>query len=146
MKALQVLAYALIVSAALGLSGCHRERVVVREPVYLEPEPHYVIVREPPPSIIVERRPPRPSHTYVWVDGYWNWDGHRYAWEHGRWANPPHNRAVWIAPRYEQHEGQHRFMPGGWRNEGQEPRRDDDRGRGENRGRDEDRGPERGKH
>ena len=100
-----------------------------RETVYVaQPEPAYVIVREAPPPIIVERRSPMPGPGYFWIDGYWHWDGHRYGWQGGRWAVPPHERAVWVAPRYEKHEQGYRYVPGQWREEQRqredEPRRD----------------------
>jgi hypothetical protein len=95
--------------------------------VYVEqPQPEYVIVREAPPPVIVERRPSPPGQGHVWVDGYWNWNGHKYVWERGHWAVPPRGRAVWVAPRYERHEQGYRYMPGQWREEQQQRQREDE--------------------
>ena len=111
--------------AILGLLGCGHKYKVVRsrpaEPVYVveqpPPQPEYVIVREPPPAVIVERRPPPPSIEYIWIEGYWNWDGRHYGWQAGHWDRPPHEHFIWIAPRYERHEQGYRYTPGQWREE-----------------------------
>ena len=128
MKALRVWVCVPVLAVALGLPGCHKERVVVRESAYVEPGGQYVIVNEPPPPLIVEGPLPRPSTAYIWIDGYWDWDGHRYVWAPGRWTIPPHGHAVWDAPRYERHEAEHRYRLGRWREGGP------DRGPGEGPG------------
>jgi hypothetical protein len=137
MKVLQTLMW---VSGGLvvlvGLVGCTlfvrdrppRETVYVDQPQYAE-QPQYVIVREAPPPVIVERRPPPPGQGHVWIDGYWDWNGHKYDWQRGHWAVPPHGRAVWVAPRYEKHEQGYRYMPGQWREEQQQRREDEHRDR-----------------
>jgi hypothetical protein len=99
----------------LGLLGCSVSVQRSHRPRVYEDEPQYVIVREAPPPIVREHRPPPPSRGYIWIDGYWNWDGHRYVWEPGHWAVPPHGRAVWVAPRYERHEDGYWYLPGRWR-------------------------------
>jgi len=111
-----------------GLLGCTLfVQRSPREVVYVDqPQPQYVIVREAPPPIIVERRPPLPGQGYIWIEGYWNWNGHKYDWQRGRWAVPPHARSVWVAPRYEKHEKGYRYMPGQWREEPQQQQRKDD--------------------
>jgi hypothetical protein len=129
MKYLQTLLWASVGAAGLGLLGCDINiGRSSREPVYVERQPpqgEYVIVREGPPALRVERRPAPPSGEYVWVDGYWHWDGRRYVWQSGQWSRPPHDHYVWIAPRYERHEQGYRYTPGQWREEQQDRRRDD---------------------
>jgi hypothetical protein len=78
-------------------------------------EPDYVIVREAPPPALRERRPAPPSREYLWIDGYWAWNGREYVWEPGRWAVPPRERAVWVAPRYEKDDHGYRYRPGHWK-------------------------------
>jgi hypothetical protein len=125
-----------------GLLGCSDQpaapqTVYVAQPQPAEQpqpvaEPQYIIVREAPPPIIVESRPPPPDQGHIWIEGYWNWNGHKYDWQIGRWAAPPHERAIWVAPRYEKHEQGYRYMPGRWHEEqrqeqqkrAEEPRRD----------------------
>ena len=130
MKLLQTLLWASLGVAGMGLLGC--DLVLWRsspEPVYVErgqPQPEYVIVQEAPPPFRAERRSSRPSNEYVWVDGYWHWNGRQYVWQPGHWARPPHERAMWVAPRYERHEQGYRYTPGQWREEQQERRREDE--------------------
>jgi hypothetical protein len=122
-----------MVSTALlgvGLLGCHHDRertVVYEQPVYAEPEapPGYVVVPDAPPQIIVEQPPPAPAPGYIFVEGYWHWDGHHYMWRHGRWARPPHGGAVWIGPNYERYDGHWRYERGHWGRE--EERREHER-------------------
>jgi len=61
-------------------------------------------IRIAPPETRVEVPPRRPSSHYVWVNGYWGWNGHRHVWVHGhyvrerrgyayrqaRWERTPH--------------------------------------------------------
>jgi hypothetical protein len=131
MKAVQALMWVVIGVVGLWVLGCDvfiggRERAP-RQTVYVEQQPEYVVVQEAPPAIIVERRSSPPSGEYIWIDGYWHWNGHQYGWQAGHWTRPPHEHAVWIAPRYERHEKGYRYIPGQWREEQQERRRDDDR-------------------
>ena len=45
----------------------------------------YVV--QPPPPPPPQRFVPRsPGRNYVWVPGYWNWNGSRYYWQDGYWA------------------------------------------------------------
>jgi WXXGXW repeat (2 copies) len=59
-----------------------------------------VFVRVGPPAPIVEYRSVAPGSRYVWVPGYYRWDGYGYGWAPGRWVVPPRARAVWVAPRW----------------------------------------------
>jgi hypothetical protein len=45
-----------------------------------------VLTAPPPPRVEVHVAPPMPG--YVWIDGYWNWEGGRHIWVPGRWAAP----------------------------------------------------------
>ncbi|MEI9972378.1 MAG: hypothetical protein WDO73_10195 [Ignavibacteriota bacterium] len=74
-----------------------------------------VVVHVRPPALRVEHRPARPGRNYVWVNGYHRWDGNAYAWEPGRWAVPPRERAVWVAPRWEHRRDGYVFVEGRWR-------------------------------
>jgi hypothetical protein len=93
-----------ILNAVLGAAFCigsvHAEEVVVG-------------VR--PPHAVVERRPVRPSTRHIWIGGYHRWDGHAYVWETGRWEVPPHEHAVWVAPRWEHRHNGYVFVEGRWR-------------------------------
>jgi hypothetical protein len=44
------------------------------------------VVQPPPPPPLVRVVPRSPGRNYVWVPGYWNWNGNRYFWVNGYWA------------------------------------------------------------
>jgi len=76
--------------------------------------PEAVVVQEAPPPPQAEVVPVSPGPDYVWIDGYWAWNG-RWVWTPGRWKIRPHLRAVW-APGHWIH-GRHGWVwaPGHWR-------------------------------
>jgi hypothetical protein len=41
-------------------------------------------IRIAPPPVRAEPLPP-PRSGYLWVPGYWNWEGRRHAWIAGHW-------------------------------------------------------------
>jgi hypothetical protein len=101
---------------ALGLAGCYHHHH--EEEVYVAPQPAYVVAAEPPPGgtlVVAEPRPYQPGPGYIWIDGYWAWNGQRWVVEHGHWAVPPSGRRVWVAPHYERYGHEHRYVPGYWR-------------------------------
>ena len=109
--------YSLVLaSIALSLiSGCVERRVVVRERVPVLPAGRVVeVVPEAPPppqqEVIVEA----PGPDYVWIGGYWVWQG-RWVWSPGHWVARPYVGAV-FAPGHWIHRG-HRWAwePGHWR-------------------------------
>ena len=75
-----------------------------------------VVVRVgPPPPVIVER-PGRALHAgWVWIPGYYRWNGRRYIWVPGRWAAPPRPRAIWIPGRWVPRGGGWVYINGYWR-------------------------------
>lgn len=100
-------------------------------------------VDQPPPSPRYEAAPPaRPG--WVWVPGFWYWEGHRHIWREGRWERPRPGHH-WVAPRWEDRGGRHHFEPGRWerdhdwdrdRDRDRDHGRDDHPGRGRGHGRD----------
>jgi len=36
-----------------------------------------------------------PGEDYVWVKGYYNWDGNSYHWVSGSWVRTPRRGTVW---------------------------------------------------
>jgi hypothetical protein len=74
-----------------------------------------VVVRIGPPPPVVVERPGPPSHAgWVWLPGYYRWDGRRYIWVGGYWAKPPRPRAVWVAGRWVRGGG-YVWVKGYWR-------------------------------
>jgi len=71
----------------------------------------------PPPALQAEVRVDSPGEGYFWVPGFWDWDVARadWVWAGGGWQRPPHEHAVWVAPRYHQRRGGHwRYERGHW--------------------------------
>ena len=86
----------------------------------------------PPPAIRYEERGPMPGQGYVWIEGYWQPQGHHYRWVQGRWERPPYEGAYWSHPHYDHYRE-------GWQlHEGHWDREDHDNGHG----REQDRGHE----
>ncbi len=65
----------------------------------------------PPREVVIVRPGPR----YVWVSGYYQWDGRRYRWVAGYWTLPPRGRSAWIPGRWERRDGMHIWIDGRWR-------------------------------
>jgi hypothetical protein len=73
-------------------------------------------VEGPPPDIRAEVAIDSPGVGYAWVPGYWDWGVDRsWVWVPGTWARPPHERAIWVAPRYHQRRGRWLYERGHWR-------------------------------
>jgi hypothetical protein len=48
-----------------------------------------------PPLLPVYAQPPIPGSGYLWVPGYWAWDGQEYYWVPGYWTQPPAVGLLW---------------------------------------------------
>jgi hypothetical protein len=72
----------------------------------------YVYVQVGPPAPIVETAPAVPGPGYVWVGGYWRWNGVRYVWVPGGWVRHP---GAWC-PGHWRHLPDHGWywVPGHW--------------------------------
>jgi len=82
----------------------------------------------PPPPRAERIREGRPG--YIWVQGFWFWDGRHHRWAKGHWEQerPGHR---WVGARWDNRGGRHHYEPGRW-----EPIHDDrfERGHDEGRG------------
>lgn len=90
-------------------------------------------IDQPPPAPRYEVAPPARSG-WVWIPGFWYWEGHRHIWREGRWehARPGQH---WVEPRWEEREHRHHFEPGRWeRDHDERGDRDNHPGRGHGRG------------
>lgn len=79
--------------------------------------PRAVVVRVAPPplrreAIIVA---PGPRERFVWVDGYWRWDGRGYDWVPGRWVDRPHRYHAWVPGHWAPVRGGWVWRDGHWR-------------------------------
>jgi hypothetical protein len=75
-----------------------------------------VYVRVAPPGPLVETRVVAPGPGYLWLPGFYRWNGGAYAWVPGRWERAPRPRAVWVPGRWvrERRRGWY-FVDGHWR-------------------------------
>jgi len=73
-------------------------------------------VRVGPPAPIVEVRAVSPGRGFIWVPGYYRWDGRGYIWMAGTWQRPPRARARWV-PGHWARDRRHGwyFVEGRWR-------------------------------
>lgn len=100
---------------ALLAGGCVERRVYVQgPPVVVAPVPGAVVVSDAPPPPPSEVVVVAPSPAYVWVPGYWDWEG-RWVWIGGRWAVPPHPHAVWVGGQWTRHGHGYVWIGGRWR-------------------------------
>ena len=69
----------------------------------------------PPVAPAVVAAPAPVPYGYVWVPGYYAWNGYAYTMVPGAWVRPPYAGAVWVAPRY--YSGPHGayYARGYWR-------------------------------
>ncbi len=74
-----------------------------------------IYVRVAPPTARVEARVVAPGPGYIWVPGYYVWDGRAYVWTAGRWMMPPRPRAEWVAPHWQHERRGWFFVEGHWR-------------------------------
>lgn len=78
------------------------------------PPPRTVIV-EAPPAPTVEARPPAPDPAYIWIPGYWVWQGNGWVWAQGHWAPPPRPEAIWVPGYWYRDRGGWVWVEGYWR-------------------------------
>lgn len=75
------------------------EATVEVEPVS-QGDPEEVSATTEPPDPVYEEETPAPSQGYIWINGYWGWNGIDWGWHWGRWESPPPGR-IYIQPYYE---------------------------------------------
>jgi len=74
-----------------------------------------------PPTPYVEYANPAPQSGYVWVDGYWWWDGSSYVWVQGHWGVPPTAGYVWVNGGWVDQGGSYVYVYGRWAAPGTRP-------------------------
>jgi hypothetical protein len=70
----------------------------------------YVRIAPPPPrqEVVPVVRP-----GWVWVPGYWNWNGRRYVWVNGHRVRGRHG-SHWVPDRWSEDHGRWRRERGHW--------------------------------
>ena len=66
----------------------------------------------PPPVMRYEPMPP-PRAGYVWMQGYWGWQGGAHAWIPGRWERERVDH-VYVQPVWREGPKGWELHPGGW--------------------------------
>ncbi|MEZ5615945.1 MAG: YXWGXW repeat-containing protein [Rhodocyclaceae bacterium] len=117
------------VLAAPALAGCV---VTASTPGHVRHGPVVVVAAPPPPRVEVIGVAPYPG--YVWIRGYWTWNGHRHHWAPGHWAAPRHGHR-YVPHRWEKHNGHWREHPGRWEKHDDRRDRHDRHGRNDHRDR-----------
>lgn len=67
-----------------------------------------------PPLLPVYDQPPIPGPGYLWIPGYWAWNGEEYYWAPGYWMLPPAAGLYWTPPYWAWTDGDYTFYPGYW--------------------------------
>jgi hypothetical protein len=67
-----------------------------------------------PPLLPVYAQPPIPGPGYLWIPGYWAWDGQEYYWAPGYWTMPPTVGFYWTPPYWGWLNGAYVFNAGYW--------------------------------
>ena len=75
------------------------------------PNPYYV--SSMPPEPLYEQMTASPGYGYVWIDGYWHWNGYEWVWVSGRWEHQQEGY-VYVQPYYDYSGGQYVYTPGYW--------------------------------
>jgi hypothetical protein len=70
-------------------------------------------VQNYPPEPLYEEVTVSPGYGYVWVDGYWHWNGHDWAWAGGRWVRERPGY-IYVAPYYDYYGGRYVYRSGYW--------------------------------
>ena len=83
-----------------------------------------LVIGVPPPEPR-EEYAPEPREGFVWVSGYWRWEGNRHVWTEGHWEEE--RRGYEYRPAHWDREGDSwRFRDGDWL-ERREERREEER-------------------
>ena len=106
-----------VVEKAVPVPVEKKEPVVVKEQTVVVKETPPVVLKEvppPPPAPRVEIRDVAPSPDYIWLPGYWDWNGRDYVWRSGEWAEAPSPQTVWIPGHWEQTPEGYTWISGHW--------------------------------
>jgi hypothetical protein len=82
---------------------------------YPPPGAVFIAARVGPPPPQIEVIGMRPGRGFVWIRGYYRWDGMAYMWSPGRWERRPFPHAVWVQGRWRHHASGWYWVEGRWR-------------------------------
>lgn len=94
------------VAATLLMTGCvvgpPRGHLFVRGVVAVAP---------PAPRVEIDGAPPYPG--YIWINGFWRWNGYRHIWVAGHWV-APHPGYRWMPRHWVRVRAGWRLVGGRW--------------------------------
>src|SRR5215813_15392088 len=76
-----------------------------------EPSPYNVASL--PPEPLYEQMTASPGDGFVWIDGYWHWNGLEWVWVGGRWERQQEGY-LYVQPNYDYAEDHYVYTPGSW--------------------------------
>lgn len=79
------------------------------------PRGERVYVRYGPPVERVDVIGAAPGPGYVWIKGFWRWDGRSYLWVPGRWVVPDRGYHRWQAGHWVHDRHGWYWVDGRWR-------------------------------
>ncbi len=68
----------------------------------------------PPPPLLVTAQPRIPGPGYLWMPGYWAWNGTAWYWVPGTWVLPPRVGLLWTPPWWGLVNGVYVWHAGYW--------------------------------
>ena len=126
MKLRQTIGLSTVMISGLLMSAC---TVVTPAPVYHRSNVQYPAPTNYPPSndvpvqdVATEIAPPpplqevitvAPAPGYIWVNGFWYWQGGRHVWRGGYWS-APRIGLTWVPHRWERVGVSWHFRAGHW--------------------------------
>ena len=114
MKTSVLLAPLLAIAIFPLLNGCVERTVYVERPPAVAAQPGETVVTEAPPPPQQEVIVAAPGPAYIWVPGYWAWQG-RWTWVGGCWRIPPRGHGVWVGGHWAHRGHGYVWIGGRWR-------------------------------
>ena len=114
MKKLLIAAPIAAIATLPLLTGCVTRTVYVERPPAAGAFPTPTVVTETPPPPQTDVIVASPGAAYVWVPGYWSWQG-SWVWVGGCWRLPPHGHRVWVAGHWGHRRHGYVWVGGYWR-------------------------------
>ena len=99
----RLLVPAIALTALPWLGGC------------LAPPPGVVYVRTAPPPPRTEYLAVAPGPDFVWIRGYYRWEGNDYVWVPGHYERRPRARSRWVAGHWRHSRHGWYWIDGHWR-------------------------------
>ncbi len=109
-----------LIAGAMVFAACGSKVVVTPAPTpMVATAPSSAVVATvptvPAPPTTTDAAGVSPGSSYVWVQGYYNWDGSQYHWVPGSWVQVPNPGAAWVPAHWQPTNGGYVWVAGTWR-------------------------------